>query len=545
MAKPERPPAQPGTSSQGPSGKGPSGKDAASEKAGGKADSQGITPRAQSYSEWYLDIIKHAQLAEHSAVRGCMVIRPHGFAIWEKMQRELDDRFKATGHVNAYFPLFIPLSFFTREEQHAAGFAKECAVVTHHRLKSIDGVVQVDPDAKLEEPLVIRPTSETIIWNQYKNWIQSYRDLPILINQWANVVRWELRTRLFLRTAEFLWQEGHTAHASEAEALEETRRMLDVYADFAQNVMAVPVIRGTKTAGERFAGALETMCIEAMMQDGKALQCGTSHYLGQNFAKSADVKFLNRDGKLEYVYATSWGVSTRLVGALIMTHSDDVGLILPPKLAPIHVAIVPIYRKEDEKARVLAEAEAVFNELKAQGLSVKLDDRDNLQPGAKYYEWECKGVPIRIEIGPKDLEKGMLCVVRRFVAELAGESPEEQRKRKKSFLPRAEALAGIKDILSAMQGELLDRARAQHQARTRVIDSLDDFERFFKEEGGGFAWVHFAGEAKDEEELGRRFETSIRCIPFADQIPEAARGAGTCILTGKPSAHRVVMAKAY
>ena len=540
MAKPERPPAQPG-----PASKGPSGKDAAPEKAGGKADSQGITPRAQSYSEWYLDIIKHAQLAEHSSVRGCMVIRPHGYAIWEKMQRELDDRFKATGHVNAYFPMFIPLSYLTREEEHAAGFAKECAVVTHHRLKSINGTVQVDPESKLEEPLVVRPTSETIIWNTYKGWIQSYRDLPILINQWANVVRWELRTRLFLRTAEFLWQEGHTAHATEAEALEETHRMLGVYADFAENVMAVPVIRGRKTPGERFAGALDTLCIEAMMQDGKSLQSGTSHYLGQNFSKAADVKFLNREGKLEYAYATSWGVSTRLIGALIMTHSDDAGLILPPKLAPIHIAIVPIYRKDDEKQRVLEEADNVARELRAQGLTVKLDDRDTLQPGAKYYEWEMKGVPIRIEIGPKDLEKGMLCIVRRFVSELAGESPEDQRKRKKSFLPRAEALAGIKDILAAMQGELLDRARAQHRARTRVIDNLSDFERFFKEEGGGFAWVHFGGDSKDEEELGRRFETTIRCIPFADQIPEAARGSGTCILTGKPSTHRVVMAKAY
>ena len=474
-----------------------------------------------------------------------MVIRPHGFAIWEKMQRELDDRFKATGHVNAYFPLFIPLSFFTKEEQHAAGFAKECAVVTHHRLKSIDGVVQVDPDSKLEEPLVIRPTSETIIWNQYKNWIQSYRDLPILINQWANVVRWELRTRLFLRTAEFLWQEGHTAHASEAEALEETRRMLDVYADFAQNVMAVPVIRGRKTAGERFAGALDTMCIEAVMQDGKALQCGTSHYLGQNFAKASDVKFLNRDGKLEYAYATSWGVSTRLVGALIMTHSDDVGLILPPKLAPIHVVIVPIYRKDEERARVIAEAEAVQKELRAQGLMVKLDDRDNLQPGAKYYEWESKGVPIRIEIGPKDLEKGVLCIVRRFVREHAGESAEDQRKRKKSFIPRAEALSGLKDTLTAMQVELLDRARGQQEARTRVIDNTEDFQRFFQKDGGGFALVHWAGDADLEEKIAKDFETTIRCIPFPEELPEAARDSGTCFFTGKPSAQRVVMAKAY
>lgn len=504
-----------------------------------------ITPRATNYGEWYLDIIKNAELAEHSAVRGCMVIRPHGYAIWEKMQRELDDRFKATGHVNAYFPLFIPLSYMTREEQHAAGFAKECAVVTHHRLKSIDGVVQVDPDSKLEEPLVIRPTSETIIWNTYKSWIQSYRDLPILINQWANVVRWEMRTRLFLRTAEFLWQEGHTAHATEAEAIEETDRMLGVYADFAENVMAVPVLRGRKTPGERFAGAFDTLCIEAMMQDGKALQAGTSHYLGQNFSKAADVKFLNREGKLEYAFATSWGVSTRLIGALIMTHSDDAGLVLPPKLAPIHVAIVPIYRKDDERARVLEEAEKVQKELRAQGLTVKLDDRDTLQPGAKFYEWEMKGVPIRIEIGPKDLEKGVLCIVRRFVTEVKGETPEEQRKRKKSFVPRAEALASIKGILDGMQADLRERARAARDARTRVIDSIADFERFFKEEGGGFALVHWAGSPEQEEELSRRFETTIRCIPFEDQLPETARGAGTCILTGQPSPQRVVMAKAY
>ncbi len=510
-----------------------------------QSDSPSITPRSQDYSQWYLDIIKQAELADYSAVRGCMVIRPHGYAIWEKMQRELDDRFKATGHQNAYFPLFIPLSFLAREEEHAAGFAKECAVVTHHRLKSIDGSVQVDPESKLEEPLIVRPTSETIIWNAYRNWIQSYRDLPLLINQWANVVRWELRTRLFLRTAEFLWQEGHTAHASEAEAREEVRRMLDVYADFAETVMAVPVIKGHKTPGERFAGALDTQCIEAMMQDGKALQSGTSHYLGQNFSKAADVKFLNREGKLEYVYATSWGVSTRLIGALIMTHSDDNGLILPPKLAPIHVVIVPIYRKDDERARVLEEADKVRAELRAQGLSVKLDDRDTLQPGAKFYEWEMKGVPVRIEIGPKDLEKGVLCVVRRFVQERAGESPEELRKRKKAFVPRGEAIAGMRALLDELQSALYERARTMRDRRTRVIDTLEDFEQFFKHEGGGFAWVHFAGTPQHEEELSRRFETTIRCIPFSEQIPEAARGPGRCILTGQPSSQRVIMAKAY
>lgn len=509
------------------------------------SDQASITPRAKDYSQWYLDIIKQAELADYSAVRGCMVIRPHGYAIWEKMQRELDDRFKATGHVNAYFPLFIPLSFLAKEEQHAAGFAKECAVVTHHRLKSIDGHVQVDPDSKLEEPLVVRPTSETIIWNAYKGWIQSYRDLPLLINQWANVVRWEMRTRLFLRTAEFLWQEGHTAHATEAEAIAEVERMLDVYADFAKTVMAVPVIKGRKTAGERFAGALDTMCIEALMQDGKALQAGTSHYLGQNFSKAADVKFLNKDGKLEYVYATSWGVSTRLVGALIMTHSDDVGLILPPKLAPLHVVIVPIYRKDDERQRVLDEAAKVQAEIKALGLAVRLDDRDTMQPGAKFYEWEAKGVPVRIEIGPKDLEKGVLCVVRRFVAERDGETPEELRKRKKAFVPRAEAIAGLLGLMDELQAALYARAEAARQKRSRVIDTLEDFEKFFAQDGGGFAWVHFSGTPEQEAEFSKRFETTIRCIPLPSELPEAARGPGVCILTGQPSAQRVIMAKAY
>ena len=504
----------------------------------------GITPRAQDYGQWYLDIVKRADLADHSSVRGCMVIKPHGYAIWEKLQRELDERFKATGHVNAYFPLFIPLSFFQKEEEHAAGFAKECAVVTHHRLRAVDGVVGVDPDSKLEEPLVVRPTSETIIWAQYKNWIQSYRDLPLLINQWANVVRWEMRTRLFLRTAEFLWQEGHTAHATEEEAREEVSRMLEVYADVAENVMGVPVVRGHKTEGERFAGALDTQSIEGMMQDGKALQMGTSHYLGQNFAKSADVKFLNKDGQLEYVHATSWGVSTRLIGALIMTHSDDNGLILPPKLAPIQVVIVPIYKTPEEQERTTAEAQAVAAELRRQGLSVKVDDREGMQPGAKYYEWERKGVPVRIEIGPRDLEKGSLCVVRRFVIERDDESEQDLRKRKKQFLPRAEAIAGMTALMDTLQKDLLERARIQKQKKTRMIDTLEEYEEFFKG-GGGFAWVHWAGTRDDEDTMAKRFETSIRCIPFADQIPEEGRGEGLCILTGKPSAQRVLMAKAY
>ncbi|MCW8132872.1 MAG: proline--tRNA ligase [Planctomycetota bacterium] len=505
---------------------------------------ESITPRVKDYAQWYLDVVKQAELAEHSGVKGCMVIRPHGYAIWEKMQRELDDRFKATGHVNAYFPLFIPLSYLAKEEKHAAGFAKECAVVTHHRLKTIDGEVQVDPESKLEEPLIVRPTSETIIWAQYKNWIQSYRDLPLLINQWANVCRWEMRTRLFLRTAEFLWQEGHTAHATEPEAIEETHRMLGVYADFAEKVMAVPVVQGAKSPGERFPGALESLCIEAMMQDGKALQAGTSHYLGQNFSKSADVKFLSKEGKLEFPYATSWGVSTRLIGALIMTHSDDAGLVLPPKLAPIQAVIVPIFKGDDEKVRVMQEAEAVFAELKSQGIAVKLDDRD-LHPGAKYYEWEMKGVCVRIEIGPKDIEKGSLCLVRRFVVEHEGESEQDLRKRKKTFAPRAEALAGMRALLDEMQQQLFERAKTARARRTRVIDDLADFERFYKEEGGGFAWVHWAGSPEDEDAMAKKYETSIRCIPLADQIPEAARGEGKCIYTGKPSAQRVVMAKSY
>lgn len=496
-----------------------------------------ITPRAQDYAQWYLDVIRHAEMAEHAEVRGCMVIRPHGYAVWERMQRELDDRFKATGHVNAYFPLFVPLKLLVQEEKHAAGFAKECAVVTHHRLKSVDGQVVVDPDSRLEEPLVVRPTSETIIWQQYKHWIQSYRDLPLLINQWANVVRWEMRTRLFLRTAEFLWQEGHTAHADEAEAREETARMLDVYADFAENVMAMPVVKGRKSEGERFPGAVDSLCIEAMMQDGKALQAGTSHYLGQNFAKAADVKFLSKEGKQEYPHATSWGVSTRLIGALIMTHSDDDGLICPPKLAPVQVVVIPIYKSDAEKAAVLAESRKVFEDLKARGIAVKLDDRDGMQPGAKYYAWERKGVPLRIEVGPKDLEKGQLCLARRFTVDPAA--------KRKSFLPRQEALDGVPVLLDRMQAELLERARAMRAARTRVVDSLEAFDRFFKEEGGGFAWVHWAGSAAEEEALAKRCETSIRCLPFDDQIPEAGRGEGRCILTGKPSVRRVLMARAY
>ncbi len=517
------------------------------QKGGGAADEKRITSRSEDYSRWYLDVVKIAGLADHSAVRGCMVIKPNGYAIWEKMQRELDDRFKATGHVNAYFPVFIPVSFLSKEAKHVEGFAKECAVVTHYRLRaSADkSGVEVDPESRLEEPLIVRPTSETIIWSTYKEWIQSYRDLPLLINQWANVVRWEMRTRLFLRTAEFLWQEGHTAHASEAEALEETMRMLEVYRDFAENVMAMPVVRGAKTPAERFAGAVETFSIEAMMQDGKALQAGTSHYLGQNFARAFDVTFQNKQGQRELVYATSWGVSTRLIGALIMTHSDDVGLVLPPRLAATHVVVVPIYKSDDEKARVLEEAGRVEAELKAQGLGVVVDRREGMAPGAKYYEWESKGVPLRIEIGPKDLEKGSLCLARRFTTEVPGEDEKAARARKKSFLPRSEALARVRPLMDEMQRELLQRALDGRARRTRVIDALPEFEKFFNEEGGGFAWVHWAGSAEDEDAMAKKYATSIRNVPLDGQAPAGAEGPGKCIWTGKPSARRVLVAQSY
>jgi len=527
------------------------------QQGGGKAEEKKITPRAEDYSRWYLDIIREAGLADHSAVRGCMVIKPNGYAIWEKMQRELDDRFKATGHVNAYFPLFIPVSFLSKEAQHVEGFAKECAVVTHHRLRANPelnggkGGVEVDPASKLEEPLIVRPTSETIIWSAYKEWIQSYRDLPLLINQWANVVRWEMRTRLFLRTAEFLWQEGHTAHATEAEAREETLRMLEVYRDFNENVMAVPVIRGVKTAGERFAGAIDTYSIEAMMQDGKALQNGTSHYLGQNFARAFDVTFQNKEGKRELVYATSWGVSTRLIGALIMTHSDDSGLILPPKLASMQVVIVPIFKSDEEKARTFAEADKVQAELKALGHGVHVDRREGLAPGAKYYEWESKGIPLRIEIGPKDLDAGTLCVARRFVTDIAGEDEKAKRGRKKSFLPRAEAIGSIKTILAEMQNDLFQRALEMRNQRTRVIKSIGEYEQFFNTEGGpgsgtaGFAWVPWAGSDADEETMAKKYQTTIRNIPLPGQNPPGAEGEAPCILTGKPTTQWVVMSQSY
>lgn len=504
-----------------------------------------ITPRSQDYNRWYQDVVRNAGLADYSSVRGCMVIRPDGYSIWEKMQRELDDRFKATGHRNAYFPLFIPLSFFSREAAHVEGFAKECAVVTHHRLRAGEGgEIEVDPNSRLAEPLVIRPTSETIIWSAFKEWIQSYRDLPLLINQWANVVRWEMRTRLFLRTAEFLWQEGHTAHATEAEAREEARRILEIYRDFAENVMAMPVICGAKTPGERFAGAVESFSIEAMMQDRKALQAGTSHYLGQNFSRAFDVRFLDSRGQLQYVYATSWGVSTRLVGGLVMTHSDDTGLVLPPKLAPLPVVVVPIFRGEEERARVFAECARVVEALKEQGLAVHWDRREGLTPGAKFYEWEMKGVPLRVEVGPRDVDEGFLVIVRRVVPEAPGDDETALRMKKKQILPRSEALAKIRSILDEIQRHLLERARERCRRHSRRIDTLEEFERFFQQ-GGGFAWVHWAGTREDEEAMARRYQTTIRNIPFPGQDPTGAEDKGVCILTGKPSERRVVMSQAY
>jgi prolyl-tRNA synthetase len=516
------------------------------QQSGGGKTSR-ITPRAVDYSKWYLDIIDQAQLADHSAVRGCMVIRPNGYAIWEKMQQELDRRFKATGHQNAYFPLLIPISFLSKEAEHVEGFAKECAVVTHHRLRAREDKsgIEVDPSAKLEEPLIIRPTSETIIWSAYKQWIQSYRDLPLLINQWANVMRWEMRTRLFLRTAEFLWQEGHTAHATENEALEETRRMLDVYADFSEKIMAMPVLKGAKTEGERFAGALETLSVEAMMQDRRALQAGTSHYLGQNFARAFDVRFLNSGGELEYVYATSWGVSTRLIGALIMTHSDDVGLIVPPKLASLQAVIVPIYKSDDEKKRVEAHCEKVLALLRERGFAVHFDGRDGMTPGAKYFDWEVKGVPLRIEIGPRDVEADKVVVVRRFLLEQPGEDEKSLRQRKKQFFTTAEAVEKLGGILDEIQQQLFEKAMAFRKAHSRCINSIGEFEKYFKEEGGGFAWVHWAGTREEEEAIAKKYQTSIRNIPDSGQGPEGSDGPGTCIFTGRPAARRVVMSEAY
>ncbi|MBX3289703.1 MAG: proline--tRNA ligase [Acidobacteria bacterium] len=488
---------------------------------------KGLPKRSENYSEWYNEIVKRADLAENSAVRGCMVIKPYGFAIWEKMQRALDDMFKATGHVNAYFPLFVPKSFLEKEEEHAEGFAKECAVVTHYRLKANpDGKgLMVDPDAKLEEELIIRPTSEAIIWNTYKNWIQSWRDLPLLINQWANVVRWEMRTRLFLRTAEFLWQEGHTAHATEQEAVEEAERMLGVYAEFAENWMALPVVQGVKSPNERFAGALETYCIEAMMQDGKALQAGTSHFLGQNFAKSFDVKFVNKENQLEYAWATSWGVSTRLMGALIMAHSDDNGLVLPPKLAPIQVVIIPIHKTEEDLAKITEKVEPIISELKAAGISVKFDDDDKQRSGWKFAEYELKGVPVRLAMGMRDLENGTIEIARRDTLT-------------KESVPVDGVADTVKGLLEEMQDAIYQKALAFREENTFVVDTWDEFKAQI--EKGGFVMAHWDGTAETEEKIKEETKATIRCIPLVG-IEEA----GKCVYTGAESPRRVVFAKAY
>jgi prolyl-tRNA synthetase len=488
-----------------------------------------ITSRAQDYSQWYNDLVIKGSLADYSAVRGCMVIKPYGFALWENMRDVLDRMFKETGHQNAYFPLFIPKSLFEAEEKNAEGFAKECAVVTHYRLKTDPqnkGKLIVDPEAKLEEELVVRPTSEAIIWNTYKSWIQSYRDLPILVNQWANVVRWEMRTRLFLRTAEFLWQEGHTAHATKEEAVEETLKMLHVYADFVENWMAVPVIKGVKTPNERFAGAEDTYCIEAMMQDGKALQAGTSHFLGQNFAKAFDVKFSDKNNKLEYVWATSWGVSTRLIGALVMAHSDDDGLVLPPRIAPLQVVIVPIYKGEEQKAKIDEHAHPLMKELKAMGISVRYDDSDHARPGWKFAEYELKGVPVRVAIGLRDLENNVVEVARRDTKE-------------KNTVAVEGLSAYIHNLLEEIQQNIFNRAKQYRDEHITEVNSWDDFVALLDTKGG-FISAHWDGSAETEDKIKELTKATIRCIPLNNK-PET----GTCILTGKPSAQRVLFARAY
>ncbi len=491
------------------------------------AELKELTSRNVDYSQWYQDLVIKADLAENSAVRGCMVIKPYGYAIWEKIQAELDRMFKETGHQNAYFPLSIPKSFLSKEADHVEGFAKECAVGTHYRLKnSPDGKgVVVDPAAKLEEELIVRPTSETIIWNTYKNWIQSYRDLPILINQWANVVRWEMRTRLFLRTAEFLWQEGHTAHATEAEALTETRKMLDVYATFAENFMAMPVVKGIKSANERFAGAVETFCIEALMQDGKALQAGTSHFLGQNFAKAFDVTFASKEGTRDHVWATSWGVSTRLMGALIMCHSDDNGLVLPPKLAPYQVVIVPIYKNDEQLAKIDEKVAEISAKLKALGVSVKYDNNDAKKPGWKFAEYELKGVPVRLALGARDLENGTIEVARRDTLT-------------KETLPIENIEQHIKELLDTIQENIYTKAFDYRTSVTREVNSYDEFK--VEIEKGGFLLCHWDGTTETEEKIKADTKATIRCIPL-----EGDKTPGVCMVTGKPSAQRVVFARAY
>jgi len=484
--------------------------------------------RASDYSAWYNELVEKSDLAEHSSVRGCMVIKPYGYAIWEKMQAALDKMFKETGHENAYFPLFVPKSLFEAEEKNAEGFAKECAVVTHYRLKTDPenpGKLMVDPEAKLEEELIVRPTSEAIIWNTYRNWIQSYRDLPILINQWANVVRWEMRTRIFLRTAEFLWQEGHTAHATKEEAWAETKQMLEVYATFAEEFMAMPVIKGVKTPSERFAGAEETLTIEAMMQDGKALQSGTSHFLGQNFAKAFDVKYATKEGGLEHVWATSWGVSTRLMGALIMTHSDDAGLVLPPKLAPIHVAMVPIYRDDEQRAAVVAQLESIQEKLKAHGLTVKLDNDDSRRPGWKFAQYELKGVPVRVALGMRDLENNVVEIARRDTSE-------------KTSIAIDDAAEHIIQLMEEIQQNLHKRALDLRKANTHEVSSYDEFKKVI--ESNGFVWAHWDGTDATEEKVKNETKATIRCIPFdGDTTP------GECMVTGAPSERKVLFARSY
>ncbi len=491
--------------------------------------SKEITPRQQDYSQWYNDLVLKGGLADYSAVRGCMVIKPYGFTLWENMRDALDKMFKDTGHVNAYFPLFIPKSFLSKEAAHVEGFAKECAVVTHYRLMNDPngGGVVVDPEARLEEELIVRPTSETIIWNTYKDWIQSYRDLPILVNQWANVVRWEMRTRLFLRTAEFLWQEGHTAHATQEEAVEETVKMLNVYAQFAEEFMAMPVIKGVKTESERFAGAVDTYCIEALMQDGKALQAGTSHFLGQNFAKAFEVQFLNKENQLEYVWATSWGVSTRLVGALVMAHSDDQGLILPPKIAPLQVVIVPIYKGQEQKEQIDTKVNEIMKELKALGISVKYDDNDNARPGWKFAEYEMKGVPVRLALGARDLQNNVVEVARRDTKEKTSVSLEG-------------IAAYVQQLLQDIQTAMFEKAKAYRDEHITNADSWGEFVKILDEKGG-FVFAHWDGTAETEAEIKEKTKATVRCIPIDGSGVEE----GACILSGKPSKQRVLFARAY
>ena len=487
--------------------------------------SKKITPRSEDYSLWYNDIVQHAELAENSGVRGCMVIKPYGYAIWEKMQAELDKKFKATGHVNAYFPLFIPKSYFSKEADHVDGFAKECAVVTHYRLKNSDNGIVVDEDARLEEELIVRPTSETIIWDTYRKWIQSYRDLPLLINQWANVVRWEMRTRLFLRTAEFLWQEGHTAHATKIEAQEETEKIINLYSDFAQNFMAMPVIIGSKSENERFAGALDTLTIEALMQDGKALQAGTSHFLGQNFAKAFDVKFATKNGTQEYVWATSWGVSTRLMGALVMTHSDDKGLVLPPKLAPYQVVIVPIYKSEEQQNEINSKVLEIKESLEKRGITVKYDNRDTHKPGWKFAEYEMKGVPIRLAIGMRDIENNTIEVARRDTLE-------------KEIIEIDKIEDKIAILLDQIQDNLFNKAISFRKDNTHIANTYDEFKKLIDK--GGFVYAHWDGTSKTEEMIKNETKATIRCIPLKND-----EGEGECIFSKNKSNQRVLFAKAY